>query len=93
MKVAKRSGFLSQAENFFGVFQQPRLIDDECDKARCLYHAINKKSSTISITIYGELFGGMELFFFCFFFEVMVRNPEAELERGSYLKHIHLESP
>ena len=59
VKVAKRSGFLTQTDNFFGVYQQPRLIDDECDKARCLYRAIGKKSSIRSITIYGELFGGI----------------------------------
>lgn len=58
--VAKRGAFLTEREEFFGVWRQKGLVDEERHKARRVFAAVRElKSGLLSVTIYGELFGGM----------------------------------
>lgn len=60
VRVAKRGGYLRKGESFFGVFRQKRFLETEQEKARELFAAVVKMDSGVrTITVYGELFGGM----------------------------------
>lgn len=60
VRVAKRGGYLRKGESFFGVFRQKGFLETEQEKARELFAAVVKMDSGVrTITVYGELFGGM----------------------------------
>ena len=60
VRVAKRGGYLKEGESFFGVWRQKGLLEGEMEKARKVFAAIAEmKNGVNSITVYGELFGGI----------------------------------
>ena len=57
--AAKRSGFLKPQENFFRLHKQPKLLEEEQEKARRLFEAVREMHrDTTAVTVFGELFGG-----------------------------------
>lgn len=57
--AAKRSGFLKPQENFFRLQKQPKLIEEEQEKARRLFAAVQEMHrDATAVTVFGELFGG-----------------------------------
>ena len=63
-RPAKRSGFLKDDENFFGLGKNRTLLEEEGEKARRLFSAVRDShcSNVSSVTVFGELFGGIFLF-------------------------------
>lgn len=59
-RPAKRSGFLKNGENFFGVQKHPSFLEKEGEKARKVFDTVRSKylSDVSSVTVFGELFGG-----------------------------------
>ncbi len=64
VKAARRNAFLGSKENFYGIYNQEGFIEGESEKAIHLYQATCERSSilglgeVLSVTVYGELFGG-----------------------------------
>lgn len=57
--VAKRGSVLTEKEDFFGVWRQKGLVDEEREKAKRVLAAVRElKDALTAVTIYGELFGG-----------------------------------
>eukprot|EP00731_Ephydatia_muelleri_P022493 Em0015g76a len=58
--VAKRGSVLTEKEDFFGVWRQKGLVDEEREKAKRVFLAAVRelKDALTAVTIYGELFGG-----------------------------------
>ena len=60
VRVAKRGGYLKEGESFFGVWRQRGLLEGEMEKARKAFTAVTEmRNGVYSITVYGELFGGI----------------------------------
>lgn len=61
--VARRGDdYLKEGECFFGVEKQGEFIEGEKEKARCVCAAVTQrmdKENIRSVTIFGELFGGL----------------------------------
>ena len=59
VKMAKRSTYLGDQENFFNVRRQLALVKDLEDCSRRVWLSVQKKETEVeAIVVFGELFGG-----------------------------------
>lgn len=60
VKAAKRGGYLGDKERFFGVHQQRGFLKGERERVQAVFHAVRERFRDVSsVTVYGELFGGI----------------------------------
>lgn len=61
-RPAKRSGYLKSEENFFRLKKHPEFLEKEGEKIRKVFDAVcsNYFSDVSSVTVFGELFGGIK---------------------------------
>ena len=66
-QAAKRSGFLKTGENFYRLNKHPALLEEEGEKARRLFDIVRAThyNDASSVTVFGELFGGINKFLPC----------------------------
>ena len=59
-RPARRTGYLTEGENFYGLKQNQALLEEEGERVRRLFVAIRDShySDVASVTVFGELFGG-----------------------------------
>lgn len=43
VKIARRNDFLTHEEKFFGINEQEGFIESECEKASCMFQAIQER--------------------------------------------------
>ena len=59
VKMAKRSTYLGDQENFFNIRSQPALVKELEDCSRNVWGSVQKKETGVeAVVVYGELFGG-----------------------------------
>ena len=59
VKMAKRSAYLGDQENFFNVRRQAALVRELEDCSRRVWLSVQKKEAEVeAVVVYGELFGG-----------------------------------
>lgn len=64
--VARRGDYLKEGENFFGLTAQREFLELEKENAKCVCASViqrmdNGSDKIESVTIYGELFGGLSV--------------------------------
>ena len=59
-RAAKRTAYLKEGENFYGLCKNRALLEEEGEKTRRLFSAVREGhcSDVSSVTVFGELFGG-----------------------------------
>ena len=59
-RSAKRTAYLKEGENFYGLEKNRVLLEEEGEKARRLFLAVREShcSDLSTVTVFGELFGG-----------------------------------
>lgn len=60
VKIARRTAYLAEGENFFSIYQQKGFVEGETEKVRQLFEEVCKsvEGPVLAVTVYGELFGG-----------------------------------
>lgn len=59
VKMAKRSSYLGDEENFFNVRRQAALVQEMEECSRRVWLSVQKQESEVeAVVVYGELFGG-----------------------------------
>ena len=59
VKMGKRSGYLEEQENFFGIHSQVELQRRLMEGARRVFRALAERTAQLwAVIVYGELFGG-----------------------------------
>ena len=62
VKMAKRSAYLGDQENFFNVRRQLALVKELEDCSRKVWLSVQKKETEVeAVVVYGELFGGVSI--------------------------------